>query len=333
MAGEFTFSVGIPTYNRVDDLRRCLESLGRQTYSRFEVVVANGGEKDAVERLCSSITNLAIRVVHQKKKGIVEARNLCWQESPADIVCIIDDDIVVAEGWLEAVREAFLSDEGVGGVSGPTIIPEERRQNRDFARYLDAFSAPNLLWRLIGKVYNSVVLENSARDVGRILKSGTFTPGSNFPEACGLKGLIPVDYLEACHMCYRRQLLRDLGGFDETYEGTGEWNEPDFSFLVRAKGWKLVFNPRAVTYHCISQAGVFKARTYSYERSRNFILFYKRWIKANTLEKAARFGCNLAFINAYWLFKFLQSGNADWLGGIWGTVTGLARPAAARRSA
>lgn len=128
-------------------------------------------------------------------------------------------------------------------------------------------------------------------------------------------------------MCYRRHLLAASGGFDETYEGTGEWNEPDFSFRVRREGWKLVFNPKAVTYHCISQAGVFKARTYSYERSRNFILFYKRWVKADSLEKFARFGCNLAFINAYWLFKFITSGNADWLGGIWGTVSGLARPA------
>lgn len=138
-------------------------------------------------------------------------------------------------------------------------------------------------------------------------------------------GLTDVDYLEACHMCFRRKVLEELEGFDYIYEGTGEWNEPDFSFKVRAKGYRLVFNPQAVTYHYISQGGVFRARTNSYERSKNFIFFYMRWIKPDSPEKILRFGANLLFINAYWCYKFLQTGNPDWLKGIPGTLDGLIR--------
>ncbi len=136
MAQEITFSVGIPTYNRVDDLKRCLESLGRQTYTDFTVVVANGGDKEEAVRACAAFPHLNVRCVHQKRKGIVEARNLCWQESKADIVCIIDDDIVASAGWLAAVRQVFLSDARIGGVSGPKIIPEVLRVMIFFGIYL-----------------------------------------------------------------------------------------------------------------------------------------------------------------------------------------------------
>lgn len=126
-------------------------------------------------------------------------------------------------------------------------------------------------------------------------------------------------------MCFRRSLLEELGGFDYHYTGTGEWNEPDFSFKARRAGYKLVFNPKAVSEHRISQSGVFKARTNAYERSRNFIYFYFRNIKLNSLNKLLRFSANLCFINGYWFYKFLKSKNLDWLSGIRGSIVGLAK--------
>ena len=124
-------------------------------------------------------------------------------------------------------------------------------------------------------------------------------------------------------MCFRRQILQGLQGFDDSYTGTGEWNEPDFSFRVRRRGYRLVFNPRAITEHRISQSGVYQARTNSYERSLNFLLFYFRWIKPNTPDKFFRFSLNLAFINLYWVYKFIECGNVNWLDGIRGTLAGL----------
>lgn len=319
-----TFSVGISTFNRNDDLARCLDALTRQTCADFEVVIVNGGEPEGVERTVERFKGLRIKVVAQHRPGLVEARNLTWKASTADVVCLIDDDLVVSPEWLDQVRGAFLSDPRIAGVSGPTIIPEERRKMRDFALYLENFSTGgNIFLRAAGKLYLAIVLENKLHEVGRILKSGCFTPGSNYEECLTLDGLIDVDYLEACHMCFRRSVLEELGGFDYIYEGTSEWNEPDFSFRVRAHGHRLVFNPKAVTWHYISQGGVFKARTNSFERSVNFLVFYRRWIRADSIEKFFRFGFNLLCINLYWFYKFLQSGNADWLKGFLGTLAGF----------
>ncbi|MFA4889242.1 MAG: glycosyltransferase family 2 protein [Candidatus Omnitrophota bacterium] len=326
MLDSLTFSVGVFTFNRNQDLFCCLEALRKQTYSDFSVVVVNGGELEGVQQVVNRFSELRVKIVNQDRKGLVEARNLGWIHSNADVACLIDDDLVVAPDWLENIRETFLSDARIGGVSGPTIIPQERQAYRDLALFLGEFSkCGNIFLWLVGKLYLFLVLENKTKQVGRILKSGAFTPGSNYSSCMELSGLQEVDYLEACHMCFRRSLLEELGGFDYAYTGTGEWQEPDFSFRVRAKGWRLVFNPKAVTWHYISQGGVFKARTNSYERSRNFILFYMRWIKPNTPEKIFRFGINLMFINAYWCYKFIETGNLDWIKGISGTFAGLFR--------
>lgn len=312
--------VVVSTFNRNDDLYRCLEALSKQTEQGFDIVVANGGNYEGVRRVIEKFRFLKIKVVNQERKGLVEGRNLGWRHSEADIVCFIDDDLVVSPDWLVNIKAAFLSGENIGGVSGPTIIPQDRQINRDLAFFLQEFKASgNILFRVLGKIYLKIVLENKVNAVGRILKSGAFTPGSNYKDCLALSGLPDVDYLEASHMCFRRFLLEALGGFDYIYEGTSEWSEPDFSFKVRSKGYRLVFNPGAVTHHYISQGGVFKARTNSYERSRNFIFFYMRWIKPDSLEKIFRFGVNLLFINLYWCYKFFKTRNPDWLRGITGT--------------
>ena len=325
MQNDLTFSVAVSTFNRNDDLARCLQALEKQTYKDFDIVIANGGNFEGVKRAVDKFNKLRIKIVNQQRRGVVEARNLGWRHSNADIVCFIDDDLVVETEWLKNIRDTFLTDDYIGGVSGPTIIPDDRQKNRDLALFLGEFKkSKNIFLKLLGSVYLRIILENKISDVGKILKSGAFTPGSNFKSCLSLSGLQDIDYLEACHMCFRRKLLEEIGGFDYIYEGTGEWNEPDFSFRVRSCGWRLVFNPRAVTYHYISQGGVFGARTNSYERSRNFIFFYMRWVKPNSFEKIVRFGINLLFINLYWCYKFLQSGNIDWLRGISGSFSGLA---------
>lgn len=324
MPDGLTFSVAISTFNRNNDLKRCLETLSKQTFSDFDVIVVNGGEYEGVKQVADGFRNLRIKVINQVRKGVVEARNLGWIHSQSDIVCFIDDDLVVEPQWLENVRGIFVSDSNIGGVSGPTIIPEDRGRNRDLAMFLTEFTkTKNVLLKLIGNLYLKIILEDRINDVGRILRSGAFTPGSNYKACLKLPGIIDVDYLEACHMCFRRKLLEELNGFDYIYTGTGEWNEPDFSFRVRKRGYRLVFNPKAVTYHYISQAGVFKARTNSYERSRNFIFFFTRWIRPNTPDKIIRFSLNLLFINTYWCYKFFQTGNLDWLNGTIGTFSGL----------
>lgn len=324
MPANLTFSVAISTFNRNEDLFECLNALSKQTYPDFDIIIVNGGDSAGVREAARQFPSLKIKVVDQEKKGIVEARNLGWIRSVADIVCLIDDDLIVSQEWLANIRDTFLSDAKIGGVSGPTIIPQDRLANRDLISLLNEFrNSRNIFLRPVAALYCGVVLENKINAVGKILRSGAFTPGSNYKECLQLAGPLDVDYLEACHMCFRRSLLERIGGFDYAYKGIGDWSEPDLCFKIRGMGYRLVFNPKAAAEHHISQAGVFKARTNSYDRSRNFVHFYLKRVKPDTWDKVMRFGLNLSFINLYWCYKFLQTGRPGWLSGIWGTLEGL----------
>ncbi|MDD5005781.1 MAG: glycosyltransferase [Candidatus Omnitrophica bacterium] len=319
---NLTVTVAINTFNRPRDLSKCLDSLSKQSYRNFDVAIVNGGDKKPVGELVKNF-NLPIRIIQQGKTGLVEARNLCWRQTHSDIVCIIDDDLVVSPFWLKEIVETFLSDEKIGGVSGPTLISERRRKLRDLILLVKRFEKGNIFWRSLGSFYLNFILEGRVNEVGRILRGGIFTLGSNFPDCLKKEGLLEVDYLEACHMCMRRKLIEEVGGFDYCYGGVGDWSEPDLAFRIKKLGYRLVFNPRAVTEHRVSIRGVFGARTHAFDRSANFITFYFRHIKPDTFQKFIRFYSYLFFINCYWVYKTLETRNLDWLSGISGTIFGL----------
>jgi GT2 family glycosyltransferase len=317
---NYSFTVAVTTFNRPDSLSDCLEALNVQTSRDFDVLVVNGGE--GIDKIINSLSlSFKIKIINQQRKGLVEARNLCWKETNSDIVCIIDDDLIVSENWMEEIKKTFMIDERIGGVTGPTIIKGDG--NRDAISFVGKFKNGNLFWRLIGRFYLDFILEGKADEIGKILDCGTFTLGSNFSDCLKRDELIEVDYLEACHMCFKRKLIEDSGGFDYRYTGTGEWSEPDLAFKIRKIGHRLIFNPKAATEHRVSVQGVFKARTYAFERSINFINFYFNNIKPKSISKFIRFYFYLLFMNCYWIYKAIQLMNISWLSGLAGTANGL----------
>ncbi|MHB8619116.1 MAG: hypothetical protein ACYDAG_05990, partial [Chloroflexota bacterium] len=109
------------------------------------------------------------------------------------------------------------------------------------------------------------------------------------------------------------------------FVGIGEYHEPDVAYKIKGLGYRLVFNPKAIVHHKPSILGVFKARPKAFARSQNFILFYFRHIKPNTLDKLLRFSTYLFFLNGYWLFKAVATRNLASFTGVAGTLVGIFR--------
>jgi len=315
-------SVVIPTLGRAEVLKECLDCLSRQEFKNFEVIIVTDST-DELTHLLDRYRELSISIVQQKSRGLTFARNSGLFSAKGKIVSFIDDDVLVSECWARELLNSFNSQTNVGGLSGPTIIPLERAKDRDI---LSFHNQKKPTWKMIEKFYTYFVLENQPYSIGKIFKSGAFSLGSNYSESSKLSGEIEVDYLEACNMSYRKAILDNIGGFSPAYRGIGDWSEPDLAFRVREAGYKLVFNPKAAVTHNISQKGVFNQRGKdSCQRMLNFINFYFKWIKPNTLRKAVGFGTNLIFLNMYWCYKYLQTRNSYWLYGLWGTIKGLSR--------
>ncbi len=126
MKREPFVSVVVPTYNRKEQLKECLESLFNQSYpkDKYEIIVVNDGSTDETEDILKQIeneTSCNFKWFTQRNKGSYAARNLGIKHAEGDIICFIDDDCIADRYWIENLVKAFDSRD-VGGVGGK-IIP------------------------------------------------------------------------------------------------------------------------------------------------------------------------------------------------------------------
>lgn len=111
------FSIVIPHLNQPEQLRRCLESLSRQTLNldRVEIVVVDNGSGQLPTEICAAYPG--VRLIEQPTPGPGPARNLGVAESRGDILAFIDADCTADPGWLQAIHDAIEHDAAqiVGG--------------------------------------------------------------------------------------------------------------------------------------------------------------------------------------------------------------------------
>lgn len=136
-------SVIIPTYNRADKLRRCLEALSKQTQLArdFEVIVVADGSKDGtIEMLAHLNTPFALRVIEQSNSGQPTALNRGAAASQGRISIFLDDDIIVTPQFVsEHLRLHENRNQVVGiGQLTLTLAPDADWFVRGFAQSWNA---------------------------------------------------------------------------------------------------------------------------------------------------------------------------------------------------
>ena len=92
------FSVIIPTYNRLDLLKRAINSVLNQTFQEFEIIVVDDCSSDGTWNWMKSIKKSNIKVYQNNiNSGESVSRNYGVSISKYDFVCFLDDD----DEWLE----------------------------------------------------------------------------------------------------------------------------------------------------------------------------------------------------------------------------------------
>jgi GT2 family glycosyltransferase len=121
----------VPTHDRPDALRACLDTLRQQDLDpkRLEVVVVDDGSASDIVGLVDAVargSRVAIRCERQPLGGLNAARNRGAAAAAGEVLAFLDDDTLVSPGWAAAMVNAFERNgcAGVGGkvkldVSGP----------------------------------------------------------------------------------------------------------------------------------------------------------------------------------------------------------------------
>ena len=92
-------SIQIPVYTGVRFLKEALESVYRQTYGNFEIIVVDDGAKVDVPALLSAYPEVIY--IWQEHRGVAAARNRALDASSGEIIAFLDADDVWAEDKLE----------------------------------------------------------------------------------------------------------------------------------------------------------------------------------------------------------------------------------------
>ena len=122
-----TISILIATYNRAGLLDECLTHLERQTFDAGdEVIIVNNGSTDqtaAILARSQDTFRVPLRVIDEPRPGKSWALSRGIAVATGDVLAFTDDDVDVADDWLDAIRRA-MSDPTVALVGGPNALAE-----------------------------------------------------------------------------------------------------------------------------------------------------------------------------------------------------------------
>jgi hypothetical protein len=123
---DLEISIVLATRDRPALLPRAVASAMEQLYDRWELIVVDDGDTDAVEDVLADVEDGRVRTVDGPRRGLGAARNAGLDAATGDIVCYLDDDNVMHPAWLQAVAHVFAAREDVDVLYGVTLAEHRK---------------------------------------------------------------------------------------------------------------------------------------------------------------------------------------------------------------
>jgi glycosyltransferase involved in cell wall biosynthesis len=119
-------SVIIPAYNVMAYLPETLESVLRQTFTDFEVLLINDGSTDGIIPWASQIKDRRVKLISQKNQGVSEARNTGIAHAQGEYIAFLDADDLWEPTKLEKQARLLDSNPAVGLVDTWVVLANEQ---------------------------------------------------------------------------------------------------------------------------------------------------------------------------------------------------------------
>ena len=105
MSPEIT--VIVPAYNAEKYLRTCLESVTGQTFTFWELIIADDGSTDSTGAIADEYAakDGRIKVLHLNRHGVSAARNACIDAANGKYLAYVDADDLLEPDYLKALYE------------------------------------------------------------------------------------------------------------------------------------------------------------------------------------------------------------------------------------
>lgn len=216
-----TIDIIIPNYKGIDLLRKNIPQLMeiiKDDRNIFVTIVDDGSGKDETEKLKLLVgeinrkLNIEIRlVIREINEGFSSNVNAGVFSSKADLVLLLNSDIVPEKGFLDNVTGKFTDDEKLFGIG---LMDKSIENGKTILR-----------GRGVGKWVKGFLVHSK----GDINKSGTF-------------------WLSGGSSLLRRNIFIKIGGFDTLFNPF-YWEDIDLSYRARKMGYRIIFENKNTVIH------------------------------------------------------------------------------------
>jgi GT2 family glycosyltransferase/SAM-dependent methyltransferase len=234
-AHQASVDIVICVHNALSDVQRCLEAVVRHTTPPYSLVLVDDGSESETHDYLSEFANSqgAVLLRNEEAKGYTRAANQGLQRSSADYVVLLNSDTVVTPEWLDRLIACAESDPRIGLV-GPLSntaswqsVPEIESQGDWAANPLPA----------------GLTIEEMGQLVARY----------------SARAYPVLPFLNGFCLLIRRQVIEQIGYFDEESFDAGYGEENDYCLRARKNEWLLALADDVYVYHR-------QGRSYSDER-------------------------------------------------------------------
>ena len=218
-------------HNALECVKACLSSIVANTSPPYRLILVDDGSNDETKRYLESFagTQGAVLIRVKTAGGYTRAANRGLRASTSSWTILLNSDTIVPFGWIGEMLKVGEADPRIG-IIGPASNTASW-QSTPFLFDGDGDWAANLLPE-----------ELSVQNMQEIASANAPPQGIDLPFINGFAYMI------------RRELIEDIGVFDEETFGAGYGEENDYCVRASKAGWKSVFVPSAYVYHAQSKS-------------------------------------------------------------------------------
>jgi GT2 family glycosyltransferase len=201
------------SYGGRDLVVRCLDLLAEHTSVPYKVIVADSASPDGTgEWLEKNLTGATVLRMPENL-GFGAGGNLAVRHADTELLCFLNADIEVTDGWLEPLL-AFLDERPEVGAVSPVLL------NPD----------------------------GSVQEAGSVIGGDGWCRAVDSDMIAGPLFTREVDYASAACLVVRRQAFLQAGGFSPEYE-IAYFEDVDLMLSLRAHGWQTWVEPASTVVH------------------------------------------------------------------------------------
>jgi hypothetical protein len=209
-------TVVIPNYNGVEHLPLCLETLAKQTYEDFEILMIDNASKDgSVEYVRSNYPRVRV-VQFETNRGFAPAVNEGIRRAQSPYIILLNNDIELAPMWIEQLIGTLKKFPDAGAAASKMM--------NFFQRDLFDAAGDQMSW---------------AGAAGP--RGDKETDHGQYEQEMFVFGAC------AGAAAYRKEMFDQVGLFDESFFWYFE--DVDLDLRMQLQGWKVVYVPTAICYH------------------------------------------------------------------------------------